>query len=148
MALPLPAPGSIGQPIQRPPLHARLWKPLLHGLPVFGSCYGMQLGVAVLGGRLYANPSGLEIAIARDIRLSDAGKPIRYMMASRKSLMLYVCTAMMCWIVAAAFNLSLPMPIAGSGGCQQGGRYSVLGRAISSRAEFFANCRLSGTLGC
>ena len=44
------------------------------GLPVFGSCYGMQLGVAVLGGRLYANPSGPEIAIARDIRLSDAGK--------------------------------------------------------------------------
>ena len=45
-----------------------------HGLPVFGSCYGMQLGAAVLGGRLYANPSGPEIAIARDIRLSDAGK--------------------------------------------------------------------------
>ena len=28
------------------------------GLPVFGSCYGMQLGVAVLGGRMQANPAG------------------------------------------------------------------------------------------
>ena len=44
------------------------------GLPVFRSCQGMQLGVAVLGGRLYANLRGPEIAIARDIRLSDAGK--------------------------------------------------------------------------
>ena len=74
MVLPLPAPGSIGQPIQqRPPLHARSWKPLLSGLPVFGSCYGMQLGWRFLAGG-YANPSGPEIAIARDIRLSDAGQ--------------------------------------------------------------------------
>ena len=43
-------------------------------LPVFGSCYGMQLGVAVLGGRMQANPSGPEIAIARDIQVNDAGE--------------------------------------------------------------------------
>ncbi len=43
-------------------------------LPVFGSCYGMQLGVAVLGGRMQANPLGPEIAIARDIQINDAGQ--------------------------------------------------------------------------
>ena len=43
-------------------------------LPVFGSCYGMQLGVAVLGGRIRANPLGSEIAIARDIQINDAGE--------------------------------------------------------------------------
>ena len=43
-------------------------------LPVFGSCYGMQLGVAVLGGRMQANPSGPEIAIARNIQVNDAGQ--------------------------------------------------------------------------
>ena len=45
-----------------------------HSLPVFGSCYGMQLGVAVLGGRMQANPSGPEIAIARNIQVNDAGQ--------------------------------------------------------------------------
>ena len=45
-----------------------------HHLPVFGSCYGMQLGVAVLGGRMRANPAGPEIAIARDIQIHDTGK--------------------------------------------------------------------------
>ena len=43
-------------------------------LPVFGSCYGMQLGVAVLGGRIRANPLGSEIAIARDIQINDTGE--------------------------------------------------------------------------
>lgn len=43
-------------------------------LPVFGSCYGMQLGVAVLGGRMQANPAGPEIAIARDIQLGKEGQ--------------------------------------------------------------------------
>ena len=45
-----------------------------HHLPVFGSCYGMQLGVAVLGGHMQANPAGPEIAIARDIQIHDTGK--------------------------------------------------------------------------
>ena len=42
-------------------------------LPVFGSCYGLHLGVAVLGGQLTANPAGPEIAFARNIHLTDAG---------------------------------------------------------------------------
>lgn len=43
------------------------------GLPVFGSCYGMQLGVVVLGGTMQANPAGAEIAIARNIQLTSEG---------------------------------------------------------------------------
>lgn len=47
---------------------------LSHNLPVFGSCYGMQLGVAVLGGHMQANPAGPEIAIARDIQIHSEGQ--------------------------------------------------------------------------
>ena len=43
-------------------------------LPVFGSCYGLQLAVAVLGGENRANPKRTEFAIARDITLSAEGK--------------------------------------------------------------------------
>lgn len=43
-------------------------------LPVFGSCYGLQLAVAVLGGENRANPQRTEFAIARDITLSAEGK--------------------------------------------------------------------------
>lgn len=44
------------------------------GKPVFGSCYGMQIGCVVLGGRVGANPNGPELAIARDITLLEAGE--------------------------------------------------------------------------
>ena len=47
------------------------------GLPVFGSCYGMQVGVAVLGGSMYANPAGVELAIARQITVTEAGREHR-----------------------------------------------------------------------
>lgn len=43
------------------------------GRPVFGSCYGLQLAVAVLGGTNQANPTRTEFAIARDITLTEAG---------------------------------------------------------------------------
>ena len=43
-------------------------------LPVFGSCYGMQLGVAVLGGSMQANPAGVERAVARRIEVNEAGR--------------------------------------------------------------------------
>lgn len=42
--------------------------------PVFGSCYGMQLGCVVLGGNVGANHAGPELAIARDISLLPAGE--------------------------------------------------------------------------
>ena len=47
---------------------------LKSGTPVFGSCYGMQLAVSVLGGENRANPIATEFAIARDITLSAAGR--------------------------------------------------------------------------
>lgn len=44
------------------------------GVPVFGSCYGLQLAVAVLGGRNQAHPHETEFAIARDITINQAGQ--------------------------------------------------------------------------
>ncbi len=43
------------------------------GRPVFGSCYGLQLAVAVLGGRNQSNPVETEFAIARAISVNKAG---------------------------------------------------------------------------
>lgn len=42
--------------------------------PILGSCNGMQLGNVVLGGRCGAASTGMELGLARDIRLTDAGK--------------------------------------------------------------------------
>lgn len=47
---------------------------LSSGKPVFGSCYGMQLAVAVLGGQNRSNPVATEFAIARDITLTPEGR--------------------------------------------------------------------------
>lgn len=44
------------------------------GLPVFGSCNGMQLAAWVLGGEVAASPRGCEDGIARDLRLTPAGR--------------------------------------------------------------------------
>lgn len=38
------------------------------GLPVWGSCNGMQLAATVLGGTVGASPNGLEVGVARDTR--------------------------------------------------------------------------------
>lgn len=43
------------------------------GKPVFGSCYGLQLAVAVLGGKNQSNPIETEFAIARAISLTQEG---------------------------------------------------------------------------
>ena len=42
--------------------------------PIFGSCYGMQLAVAVLGGQNRAHPDATEFAIARDIKVNETGQ--------------------------------------------------------------------------
>lgn len=47
---------------------------LAAGLPVIGSCYGVQLGAVVLGGRVRWSPNGTELPIARAIRLTKAGR--------------------------------------------------------------------------
>lgn len=44
------------------------------GLPVFGSCWGLQVFATALGGKVRKNPKGREIGIARGIALTDAGR--------------------------------------------------------------------------
>lgn len=43
------------------------------GRPVFGSCWGLQVMVTALGGRVRANPKGREIGIGRHIHQAAAG---------------------------------------------------------------------------
>ena len=44
------------------------------GLPVFGSCWGLQLAVTVAGGLVEPNPRGREFGFARRIALGESGK--------------------------------------------------------------------------
>ena len=44
------------------------------GLPMFGSCWGLQLAVVAAGGEVRANPRGREVAFARKVTLTDAGR--------------------------------------------------------------------------
>ena len=45
-----------------------------HGVPCFGSCWGMQVAVTALGGRVRPNPLGREFGFARRIALSELGR--------------------------------------------------------------------------
>ena len=44
------------------------------GIPVFGSCWGLQVACTVLGGRVHANPRGRELGIARGIHANERGR--------------------------------------------------------------------------
>lgn len=44
------------------------------GVPLFGSCWGLQLAVTAAGGSVTANPSGREFGFARRIQLTEAGQ--------------------------------------------------------------------------
>ncbi len=44
------------------------------GIPSFGSCWGLQVMTAALGGQVELNPRGREIGIARMIMLTDVGR--------------------------------------------------------------------------
>ncbi len=44
------------------------------GIPVWGSCWGLQLATVALGGSVRRNPRGRELAIARAITVTDAGR--------------------------------------------------------------------------
>ena len=44
------------------------------GLPMFGSCWGLQLATVAAGGEVRANPRGREIAFARKVTLTEAGR--------------------------------------------------------------------------
>jgi GMP synthase (glutamine-hydrolysing) len=56
------------------------------GVPAFGSCWGLQIGVAAAGGEIIANPKKREIGFARNITPSEiglrhpllAGRPISF----------------------------------------------------------------------
>ncbi|HBS24744.1 MULTISPECIES: type 1 glutamine amidotransferase [Thalassospira] len=43
------------------------------GVPVFGSCWGMQIVARAFGGEVRASPNGREIGVGRMIRLNRAG---------------------------------------------------------------------------
>jgi GMP synthase (glutamine-hydrolysing) len=44
------------------------------GIPSFGSCWGLQLMTAALGGSVRLNPKGREFGIARNIAMTDDGR--------------------------------------------------------------------------
>ncbi len=43
------------------------------GLPIWGSCNGLNVAAVVLGGRVGASPNGNEVGIARNLKLTAAG---------------------------------------------------------------------------
>jgi GMP synthase (glutamine-hydrolysing) len=43
------------------------------GVPIFGSCWGMQVMATALGGKVRRNPLGREIGVARNVQLTDPG---------------------------------------------------------------------------
>jgi GMP synthase (glutamine-hydrolysing) len=44
------------------------------GVPFFGSCWGVQMAAVAAGGDVRKNPLGRELAFARNIALTDAGR--------------------------------------------------------------------------
>ena len=44
------------------------------GVPCFGSCWGLQVGVTAAGGNVIRNPRGREFGFARRIALNDEGR--------------------------------------------------------------------------
>lgn len=44
------------------------------GVPVWGSCWGLQIAMVVLGGAVGVGPRGMEIGVARRVSLTAAGR--------------------------------------------------------------------------
>ncbi len=61
------------------------------GLPVWGSCWGLQLATVALGGSVRRNPRGRELPIARAITISDAGRA-HPLLASRPPVFDALCS--------------------------------------------------------
>ena len=55
-----------------------------HGLPIFGSCWGLQIATIAAGGHVARSPRGREVGIARKIALTPAGQA--HAMFSKKGL--------------------------------------------------------------
>ncbi|MEX0302547.1 MAG: type 1 glutamine amidotransferase [Leisingera sp.] len=56
------------------PLQAAMELALDCGRPIWGSCNGLQLASAVLGGGVGASPNGIEVGMARELQMTDAGR--------------------------------------------------------------------------
>jgi GMP synthase (glutamine-hydrolysing) len=61
------------------------------GVPVWGSCWGLQLAVVALGGSVRRNPRGRELPIARAITLTEAGGA-HPLLASRPAVFDALCS--------------------------------------------------------
>src|SRR5437764_11326519 len=61
------------------------------GVPVWGSCWGLQLAVVALGGSVRRNPRGRELPIARAITVTKAGH-VHPLLASRPSVFDALCS--------------------------------------------------------
>ncbi|MGE0257757.1 MAG: type 1 glutamine amidotransferase [Alphaproteobacteria bacterium] len=61
------------------------------GLPVWGSCWGLQLAVAALGGSVRRNPRGRELPIARAITVTESGSG-HPLLASRPAVFDALCS--------------------------------------------------------
>lgn len=66
------------------PLHQSMEKVLAAQKPILGSCNGMQLACVVLGGRIHKSPNGMELGVARDIRLTERGSQHAFHKGRRK----------------------------------------------------------------
>ena len=61
------------------------------GVPVWGSCWGLQLAVVALGGSVRRNPRGRELPIARAITVTDTGRA-HPLLASRPAVFDALCS--------------------------------------------------------
>lgn len=53
------------------------------GVPLYGSCWGMQVAAVVAGGTVGRSPIGLEVGISHPIKLTKAGKKSPFFMGRR-----------------------------------------------------------------
>jgi GMP synthase (glutamine-hydrolysing) len=61
------------------------------GVPVWGSCWGLQLAVVALGGAVRRNPQGRELPVARAITVTEAGRA-HPLLASRPPVFDALCS--------------------------------------------------------
>ena len=61
------------------------------GVPVWGSCWGLQLATVALGGSVRRNPRGRELPIARAITVTEAGRS-HPLLASRPAVFDALCS--------------------------------------------------------
>ena len=72
------------------PLRDAMEQAFAAGLPVYGSCNGMQVGAVVLGGEIGACEMGCEDGLARDIHRTSAGRT-HPMLAGRRDGYTAIC---------------------------------------------------------